>query len=213
MAVNKAFLGHGIFAEYSIHNAVDRFKDYGGAPATTPKEQIAHFVTATQDMDIHNVWIQIFTRHRKFDMDAASAQLRKDLITALANANIAWAGWGYCPGANATRDLGWIQQFKNDLGMQAFVIDAEPEENTQKDVWTTPDFTNFVRGVSHLFGTDNVALSTWPCVQLREISVKTLMKATEPFVLSVCAASLLDGLSEQCSLSRARLFDGGLPAT
>jgi hypothetical protein len=182
MAINKAFLGHGIFTEYSIHNALGRFKNYGGAPAATPNQQIAHFVTAMQDMDIRNVWIQIFTRHQQFDMDAPSALLRKDLITALTNANIAWAGWGYCAGANATRDLGWIQQFKNDLGMKAFVIDAEPEENRHKDVWTTPDFTNFVRGVSNLFGIDNVALSTWPCVQLRENSVKTLMKAAEPFV-------------------------------
>jgi hypothetical protein len=139
MAINKAFLGHGIFTEYSIHNALSRFKDYGGVHATTPNEQIARFVTAMQDMDIRSVWIQIFTRHQKFDMDAASAQLRKDLITALANANIGWAGWGYCAGANATRDLDWIEQFKNDLGMQAFVIDAEPEENRHKDVWTTAD--------------------------------------------------------------------------
>jgi hypothetical protein len=183
MAINKAFLGHGIFTEYSITNALDRFKHYGGgAPAATPADQIARFVTAMKDMDVRNVWIQIFTRQQKFDMDAASTQLRKDLITALTNANISWAGWGYCAGANATRDLGWIQQFKSDLGMQAFVIDAEPEEAKHKDVWTTEDFTNFVSGVSNRFGVDNVAISTWPCVQLRENSVKTLLKAAEPFV-------------------------------
>jgi hypothetical protein len=183
MAINKAFLGHGIFTEYSIANALRRYRNYGGgAPATTPSELIARFIAAMQDMDIRNVWIQIFTRHMKFDMDPASAQLRKDLVTALTNANIAWAGWGYCAGANATRDLGWIQQFRHDLGMQAFVIDAEPEESKHKDVWTSADFTTFVSGVNQLFGTDNLALSTWPCVQLRESSVKTLMKIAEPYV-------------------------------
>ena len=183
MAINKAFLGHGIFTEYSITNALGRFRNYGGGvPATTPSQQIARFVTAMKDMDIRNVWIQIFTRHQKFDMDPANAQLRKDLITALSHANIPWAGWGYCAGANAARDMTWIQQFKAELNMEAFVIDAEPEENKHKDVWTKDDFVNFVSGVSHSFGIDNVALSTWPCVQLREISVKTLMKAAEPFV-------------------------------
>jgi hypothetical protein len=183
MAINRAFLGHGIFTEYSINNAVERFKGYGGgAPAATPADKITRFVTAMKDMDINNVWIQLFTRNQKFDMDAPSTQLRKDLITALGNAGILWAGWGYCAGANATRDLGWIQQFKNDLGMQAFVIDAEPEEENDKDVWTEADFTAFVSGVNHLFGTDNLALSTWPCVQLRENSVKTLMKLAEPLI-------------------------------
>jgi hypothetical protein len=183
MAINKAFLGHGIFTEYTINNALARYKSYGGgSPAVKPSDLIARFVAAMQDMDIHNVWIQIFTRDQKFDMDPASAQLRKDLIAALANVNIAWAGWGYCAGSNATRDLGWIQQFKNDLGMQAFVIDAEPEESNNKDVWTTADFAKFVGGVNQLFGTDNLALSTWPCVQLRESSVKTLLKIAEPLV-------------------------------
>jgi hypothetical protein len=181
MAINKAFLGHGIFTEYSIMNALGRFKNYGGgAPAVTPNEKIARFVAALQDMDVRNVWMQIFTRNQKFDTDPAGAQTRKDLITALTNANIAWAGWGYCGGAHAQRDLGWIGQFKNDLGMQAFVIDAEPEEG--KDIWTPADFTTFVTGVNQLFGTDNLALSTWPCVQLRENSVSDLMKIAEPLV-------------------------------
>ena len=183
MAINKAFLGHGIFTEYSINNALERFKTYGGgAPAATPADKVARFVKALQDMDIHSVWMQIFTRQQKFDMDAPSDQLRKDLITALSKADIAWAGWGYCGGVNATRDLQWIKQFKHDLGMQAFVIDAEPEEKDNKDVWSEADFTTFVTGVNALFGTDNVALSTWPCVQVREKSVKTLMKIAEPLV-------------------------------
>jgi hypothetical protein len=66
--------------------------------------------------------------------------------------------------------------------MQAFVIDAEPEEAKGKDVWTSADFTTFVTGVNGLFGTDNLALSTWPCVQLREKSVRALMKIAEPLV-------------------------------
>ena len=183
MTINKAFLGHGIFTEFSVTNALERFKNYGGgAPAATPAEMIARFVTALRDMDIRNVWIQLFTRSRQIDTDPASAQTRKDLITALDKANIAWAGWGYCAGVNAHRDLGWIKQFKNDLAMQAFVIDAEPEESKDKDVWTTADFAAFVTGVNQLFGTDNLALSTWPCVQLREASVRTLMKIAEPHI-------------------------------
>jgi len=183
MAINQAFRGHGIFTEYSINNALERFKGYGGgAPAATPADKVTRFVTAMKDMDVNNVWIQLFTRNKKFDMDDLSANLRKNLIAALGNAGIYWAGWGYCAGANATRDLGWIQDFKNDLGMQAFVIDAEPEEEKDKDIWTSDGFSDFVTGVNERFGTDNLALSTWPCVQVREKSVKTLMKIAEPLI-------------------------------
>jgi hypothetical protein len=183
MTINPAFCGHGIFTEYSIHNALTRFAGYGGgAPATTPDEQISRFVQAMKDMEIASVWIQLFTRPQKIDADAASADLRKKLIAALAAAGVRWAGWGYCAGVNWVRDKGWIKSFRDDLGMQAFVIDAEPEEANNKDVWTEANFKNFVTYVSGLFGSDNLALSTWPALQLREASVTTLIKIAEPLI-------------------------------
>jgi|1186.fasta_scaffold146366_2 hypothetical protein len=183
MAIHQAFRGHGLFTEYSINNALGRFARYGGGtPATKPADKIIRFVQAIKDMDVQNVWIQIFTRGSRFDMTGPAATLRRDLIAALGSAGIQWAGWGYCAGANAQRDLKWIKDFKNDLGMEAFVIDAEPEEAKQKDIWTETEFDTFVSSVNKLFGIDNTALSTWPCVQVRESSVKKLMKIAEPYI-------------------------------
>jgi hypothetical protein len=183
MAIHPALVGHGMFTEYSITNALTRLANYGaGAPATTPPERIARFVKAMQDMDVRTVWIQLFTRGTKFDMDTAGAKLRKDLIAALGNANINWAGWGYCAGKNSARDKTWISDLRDDLGMKAFVIDAEPEAKDDKDVWTEDDFESFVIAQKKLFGVDNLALSTWPVLQIREKAVTKLMKLAAPHV-------------------------------
>jgi hypothetical protein len=108
--------------------------------------------------------------------------VRKDLIAALGTANINWAGWGYCAGKNWMRDKGWISDFRDDLGMQAFVIDSEPEEKNDKDVWSEDDFKSFLGAVRDLFGKNNLAISTWPVLQIREKSVTKLMKIATPFV-------------------------------
>jgi hypothetical protein len=181
VSIHPALVGHGIFTEYSLRNALTRFENYGGgAPPNTDADRIARFVKAMQDMDIRSVWIQLFTRSQKFDMENGG-QLRKDLIAALGHANIAWAGWGYCAGRNFQRDTTWISDFRKDLGMQAFVIDAEPgneiwpdpkspndPDKKLPDLWSEKDFDTFTASINKLFGTSNLALSTWPILQIQD---------------------------------------------
>jgi hypothetical protein len=119
-------------------------------------------------MQISTVWIQLFTRSSTGDVDPtpAGAKLRKDLIARLGGAGIKVAGWGYCAAKNRDRDVGLIKKFRDDLGISAFVIDAEPEKG--KDVWTKSAFDAFTQAVNGLYGTDNLALSTWPVLQIQD---------------------------------------------
>src|SRR5690242_4967905 len=122
MAISKAFCNHGLFTEGSVTVALGRYRKAGSAPS--PSDGIDEFVSALKRMHITNVWIQLFSRGG--DIDKANPALRLALIARLKQENIPWAGWGYCAGKNAQRDLQLIKDLRSDLGMSAFVIDAEP---------------------------------------------------------------------------------------
>src|SRR5262245_55492229 len=135
MSIHKAFVGHGIFTEFSVTNALDRYKNYQSTnrAAPAPNDSIDRFILALKDMDISNVWIQLFSRPGDVESKPATVALRKDLIDRLGKANIQWAGWGYCAGKNSERDVDLIKGFQQDLKMPAFVIDAEPGNGG--DMW------------------------------------------------------------------------------
>ena len=178
MAIHQAFLGHGIFTEFSIKPVLARFKTYASPNPThpAPRDEIDRFIFALKDMDIRSVWIQLFSRGG--DFDSKNAKLRQDLIARLGTAGIHWAGWGYCAGRNWKKDIDLIKSLRADLGMQAFVIDAEPgntvwpdpQDKTKRlpDLWELDDFDDFTKAVHKLFGTDNLALSTWPVLKIQD---------------------------------------------
>ncbi len=178
MGIHQAFRGHGIFTEFSIKPTLARYKNYASPDPThpAPADEIDRFILALKDMDIRSVWIQLFSRGG--DFDGKNAKLRKDLIARLGTAGIHWAGWGYCAGRNWKTDIDLIASLRADLGMQAFIIDAEPgntvwpnpADKTKRlpDLWTLDDFDAFCKAVNKLFGTDNLALSTWPVLQMQD---------------------------------------------
>jgi hypothetical protein len=180
MPLSKALVGHGIFTEYSVNNALGRFARYGapaGAPAPTDAQRIDRFIHALKDMGISTVWMQLFTtNHADVElMDGPDHRgLRSALIAALNQAQIAWAGWGYCAGANSRRDVDLIAKFRDDLHMKAFVIDAEPHDDG--DVWTATDFDTLTAKVNGLFGAENLGLSTWPVLQLQDSATNPVIK-------------------------------------
>lgn len=188
MTINPVFLGHGIFTEFSVKNALRRFENYTSPNQANPPptDNIDRFILALKDMEISTVWIQLFTRSKPGDVDPtkAGAALRKDLVAKLASAKIKFAGWGYCAATNRDRDIGLIKQFRDDLGMTAFVIDAEPEK--AKDQWTESDFDKFTGGVNGLLGTDNIALSTWPVLQIQDDPVNPVVKLMKIAAPRVC---------------------------
>jgi hypothetical protein len=183
MAIHEALLGHGVFTEFSVVNVLNRYKDYRLAPDTTSGDNIDRFIQALKDMQIASVWVQLFTRSGDCETRPASVAMRKDLLARLVKADIQWAGWGYCAGSNWDRDIGLIRGFARDLGMSAFVIDAEPEE--KKDVWSKSDFDDFTKAVNTLMGTQNLGLSTWPVLRVQDSKanpVIELMKIAAPRV-------------------------------
>jgi hypothetical protein len=205
MAINPVFLGHGIFAEYGIKDALQRFEKYGAAPGSpqpTWDQRIERFVQALQDMEVATLWLQLFSRGpKKFDdVGEETYGHRKTLLSKLSSANIKWVGWGYTSGKNWQRDKDWISELKNDLGMSAYVIDAEPgnkiypnpefPKDRQKrlpDIWKTDDFERFTDAIGALFGKDNLAVSTWPVLQIQNdpahgLPVIDLMKIAAPKV-------------------------------
>jgi hypothetical protein len=180
MPLNKALVGHGIFTEYSVNNALTRFARYGapaGSPPPTDAQRIERFIHALKDMGISTVWLQLFTTHAA-DVELMNHEdhrdLRAALIAALNQAQIGWAGWGYCAGANCRRDPDVIKKFRDDLHMKAFVIDAEPQQD--HDDWTEADFDAFTAQVNGLFGTDNLGLSTWPILQFQDSAANPVIK-------------------------------------
>jgi hypothetical protein len=107
--------------------------------------------------------------------------LRMGLIDRLGKAGIRWAGWGYCAGRNAKTDIKLISDLKKDLGIEAFIIDAEPGNPVWRnpkfpkdpsknlpDLWTLEEFDTFTKAVNDLFGTSNLALSTWPVLKVQD---------------------------------------------
>jgi len=191
MAINPAFLGHGLFTELSVTNAINRYATYVSSnPANPPPAgKIDRFINALTDMRVANLWIHLFSRGKdREDASGGSHALREQLIARLNSRNIPWAGWGYCAGHTTAADFDLIKKFKSDpkIAMKAFVLDIEPGNdipdpnnppNTMKDKWDLAEFDNFVGKANQLMGTDNLAISTWPILQLqKDFDAPTLMK-------------------------------------
>jgi hypothetical protein len=195
MAINPAFLGHGIFSEGSVKIILSRYAQYQSQNGGQPQDNIDRLVMALKDMHVASVWIQLFSRSGEFD--TGNEALRKSLITKLTQAGILWAGWGYCAGVNAQRDLGILAGLKAKLGMTAFVIDAEPgnavipnpadPNHPLPDLWKVADFDQFVVGTVALFGRDNVAVSTWPVLKLQDTANNPVIQLMRTAAARVCA--------------------------
>jgi hypothetical protein len=195
MAINPAFLGHGIFTEGSVTNVLGRYANYQSPSGGSPQNSVDRFVLALKDMKISTVWIQLFSRRGEFDL--SNEQLRQQLIAKLTQANIKWAGWGYCAGINWQRDKGLIGSLKTKLGMSAFVIDAEPgnevipnpndPQHPLPDLWALNDFDQFVGAVCQLFGADNLAISTWPVLKIQNTGTNPVIALMKLAADRVCA--------------------------
>src|SRR5262249_12641071 len=159
-AINPGLLGHGIYTQFSVRNALDHFAALGGgAPVTTPTDKIKCFVSAMQSMAVKSVWIQLFSRGEAFDNDSAGSDIRQNLIEALGDVGIHWAGWGYTSGKSWSDDQKIIDGLtKPPLHLSAFVIDAEPgnliypdpadpknPDKKKPDLWDSDDFDAFTK--------------------------------------------------------------------
>jgi hypothetical protein len=198
MAINQAFVGHGIFTELSVTNAINRYAGYVSSNPANPQptDSIDRFINAVVDMNIASVWIQLFSHGVDCESGGGSADQRAKLIARLNARHIPWTGWGYCAAYSHADDLELIKQFRSDakIALKAFVIDAEPgnelrdpHDHTKKikDTWDPAVFKTFVSDVNQLFGRDNLALSSWPVLYLHtdhDENAPALMRVAAPFV-------------------------------
>jgi hypothetical protein len=160
--INPAFLGHGIFLEYSPITTLRRYAAYKGADpnGATTAQLVDRFIQAMQDMHIASVWIQLFTASGVLDSGDGGTT---ELVNGLKQARIAFAGWGYCYSGNAATDAGLAKHLCSQYGISAFIADVEPGNTVhgQPDTWQPTAFKNLIAGLKGTFGKDNLGISTF----------------------------------------------------
>jgi hypothetical protein len=161
--INTAFLGHGIFLEYSPIITLRRYAGYKGADQTgaTTVQLIERFIQAMRDMHVSSVWIQLFSASGELDPTGHGST--SELVAALGLANIACVGWGYCYNGNAATDAGLAKHLCGKYGINAFIADVEPGNpvHGQPDSWQPEAFKNLIAGLKGTFGKDNLGISTF----------------------------------------------------
>jgi hypothetical protein len=161
-AINAAFLGHGMFLEYSPMTTLRRYAAYKGAGpnGATTAQLVERFIQAMQDMNVASVWIQLFTASGVLDSGNGGTV---ELVAGLKQANIAFAGWGYCYSGNAATDAGLAKHLCGQYGIDAFIADVEPGNPVygQPDTWQPTAFNNLIAGLKGTFGKDNLGISTF----------------------------------------------------
>jgi hypothetical protein len=181
MPVNKAFLNHGIFLEWTPIIGLRRYADYKQPlpPNPGPAALVGKFIEALKDMRIASVWIQLFSRNGSLDTDGKGGT--RELVDGLKAAGIQMAGWGYCHSKHSVRDLDLAKQLCSKYGIEAFVADVEPgnEVNGKKDEWNSGDFVTLMKGLNTTFKKDNLGISTFAHLGLHKDAATLLKLATD----------------------------------
>jgi hypothetical protein len=160
--INAAFLGHGMFLEYSPITTLQRYAAYDGADpiGATTVQLVQRFIKAMQDMHVASVWIQLFTASGVLDSGSGGTS---ELVAGLKQAGIEFAGWGYCYSGNAATDAGLAKHLCQQYGINAFIADVEPGNTVHggPDTWQPTAFNNLIAGLKGTFGKDNLGISTF----------------------------------------------------
>jgi hypothetical protein len=119
----KEMSGHGVF----VYNAVATVNRYG-----SPQD----VVNAVKDLDMQHVWVRIHGSSDMYDVE-----LTQTLIEALRNADIGVAGWGWCQGANVSKEARLALNALNKFGLTHYVADIEQGVNNSN--WTADEITKF----------------------------------------------------------------------
>ena len=161
--INPAFLGHGMFLEYSPLTTLHRYRDYKGQgdPNAGTAQLVAKFIQAMQDMHVGSVWIQLFSASG--NLDPAGHNGTRELVDGLKAAGIACVGWGYCYSGNAATDAGLAKHLCGQYGIDAFIADVEPGNTVHgsPDTWDKTAFRNLIAGLKENFGKDGLGVSTF----------------------------------------------------
>jgi hypothetical protein len=171
MAINPAFLGHGIFLELAPIKGLRRYANYKTPlqNPTTP-QLVEKFLRAVTDMNMSSVWFELFTRTGEIDTDGK--QGTRELLDGLKGTEIRAVPWGYCFGKNSEHkkpdedknDLALVKRLCDKYTLDLFVADIEPWNESPKgvfDEWNADALKNLVTGLNEHFEKDNLGLSSF----------------------------------------------------
>lgn len=165
MILNKALRGHGTFC----YLPDETMNAYAASAVLIPDNLKAtkrayRFAHTAKQMGFSHVWVRLFGLEGPMP-----AGPTKELLTGLREVGIEVAGWGYCHGRDAKKELQMAADEADRHELVAFVADIEPgrELGGTKSQWGTTEFGDFVDGLVEKFGQQNLGMSTWPVLRIQ----------------------------------------------
>jgi len=172
MAINRAFLGHGIFLQLQPISGLRRYANYK-TPLSKPttSQLVDKFILAVTDMKISSVWFELFTRTGIVDRDGK--QGTRELGDGLKAAKIHAVPWAYCWSTNSQNtnpkdnDLQRAIDLCNKYKLDCFVADIEPgnsvtvKKKKLVETWDAKALDGLMTGLNKHFGADNLGISSF----------------------------------------------------
>ena len=157
--MEKAVSGHGTF----IYDASATITRYGSA---------ALVAAALKECDMQHAWVRI---HGITHPEPHGPTLT--LISALKQAEIAVAGWGWCQGENVDLEVELALTSLSEFGLQHYIADVE--DGVHGANWTNIEVKSFFKSLRAALPDAQIGLSTFGFIPWHK---PQLMSAAEPFV-------------------------------
>jgi len=172
VAINRAFLGHGIFLQLQPIYGLRRYANYK-TPLSNPttSQLVDKFIGAVTDMKMSSVWFELFTRTGVVDRDGK--QGTRELVDGLKAAKLHAVPWAYCWSTNSQNpnpkdnDLQRAIDLCDKYELDCFVADIEPwnsvtvNKKELVDKWDAKALDGLMTGLNKHFTTDNLGISSF----------------------------------------------------
>lgn len=157
--MEKAVSGHGTF----IYDASATIARYGSA---------ALVATALKECNMQHAWVRI---HGSTHSEPHAPTLT--LISALRQAGIDVAGWGWCQGENIDVEVELALTTLSEFGLKHYIADVE--DGVHGANWTSGEVKSFFKSLRTALPDSQIGLSTFGFIPWHK---PQLMSAAEPFV-------------------------------
>jgi hypothetical protein len=157
--MEKAVSGHGTF----IYDASATLTRYGSA---------ALVAAALKECDMQHAWVRI---HGVTHPEPHGPTLT--LISALKQAEIAVAGWGWCQGENIDLEVELALTSLSEFGLEHYIADVE--DGVHGANWTSSEVKSLFKSLRAALPDAQIGLSTFGFIPWHK---PQLMSAAEPFV-------------------------------
>ena len=157
--MEKAVSGHGTF----IYDARATIARYGSA---------ALVATALKECNMQHAWVRI---HGSTHPEPHTPTVT--LISALRQAGIDVAGWGWCQGENIDVEVELALTTLSEFGLKHYIADVE--DGVHGANWTSGEVKSFFKSLRTALPDSQIGLSTFGFIPWHK---PQLMSAAEPFV-------------------------------